>query len=278
MIHYTRRTIYYVCSAVLALMLASCQQSDRKYVASDFFTDAKVAELAEAARDGDVERVDHLVSQGVNVNAKAKDGLTPLMYALSGRTTKGFQRLLERGADPNLQTDGGESAVCWAAGREHDSEALKMVLAHHGDVNLKSHPAARYTTNYCPTPIYYAIRGRNPENARILLKAGADLDVRDSEGWTPLMSAGVHSSYHVMYVLLEAGADFRATDPHGYSVSYSILIDDDMDPTSDLVPARQKCIEFMEKRGVDFEKEKVKNAEIARQLEEELKHAISFQD
>ena len=98
--------------------------------------------------------------------------------------------------------------MSWAAHRQ-DSQFLTMALAHGGDPNLRSHPAARYNINLTPTPIYHAIRGRNPENVRILLKAGADLEARNSAGWTPLMEAASQCAYDVMYLLLEAGAHFR---------------------------------------------------------------------
>ena len=47
--------------AVGALLLAGAQPTDRKYTARDYFAEPKVAELAAAAREGDVERVDQLI-------------------------------------------------------------------------------------------------------------------------------------------------------------------------------------------------------------------------
>ncbi len=259
---------YGLCIAVGALLLAGAQPTGPKGSATDGFAEPKVAELAEAAKEGDVERVDQLISQGVKVNARGKEGWTPLMYSLTGTSTKGLKRLLERGADANLQTERGDSAVSFAAHRK-ESESLKILLAHGGNPNLLSRPAPPFTT-YDVTPIYDAIRGRNPANARILIKAGADLNVRNSAGWTPLMGAAIDRSYEVMYVLLEAGADFRLTDSFGYSVTY-YLLDVRFDPKSDQFKSRQKCMKFLETKGVDFEKEKLRNAEIDRQNEERRK-------
>ena len=264
---------YCLCIAVGALLLAGAQPTDHKYSAKDYsakdyFAEPKVAELAEAASKGDVERVDQLISQGVKVNARGKEGMTPLMYSMTRTSTKGLQRLLERGADANLQTQRGESAVSFAAHRQ-ESESLKLLLAHGGNPNLFSRPAPPYST-YDVTPIYDAIAGRNPENARILIKAGADLSVRNSAGWTPLMGAAIDHAYEVMYVLLEAAADFRATDPWGHSAIY-FLLDVRIDPKSDVFKSRQKCMKFLETKGVDFEKEKLRNAEIDRQNEERRK-------
>jgi ankyrin repeat protein len=257
-----------ICIAFLTVMLIGCQPSDRKYQAKDYFADSKVADLAEAARDGAIERIDNLVSQVIDVNAKGKKGITPLIYAMTGKTTKGFECLLEHGADPNLKIETGSSAVSFAA--EHqDSEFLKLVLAHGGNPNINSN-TPRYNVNYTPTPIFKAIWARNPENARILIKAGADLNVRNSDRSTPLISSAIIRSYDVMYVLLEAGADFRAKGSYGYPFSSYILDVPNLDDESRVAKVRQKCMEFMEKKGVDFEKEKLEKAEIARQREEEL--------
>jgi uncharacterized protein len=252
----------------LVSALVGSEPAGRKYHATEFFAEPKVAELAEAARDGDVDRVNALVTQGIKPNARGQEGLTPLMYAMSGKTRKGFQRLLELGGDPNLQTERGESAVSFAAHRQ-ESESLKLVLAHGGNPNLRSRPDARYTDDSTPTPIFHAIRGRNSENARILIKAGADLNARNSYGLTPLAEAAVLRAFDVMYVLLEAGADLRAKDNNGLSVSYYVLTFTINFPKSDLAKSREKCMEFMRKKGIDFEKERLENAEIKRRAEEE---------
>jgi uncharacterized protein len=235
----------------------------RKYPAKEYFDDAKTAELAEAAINGDTQRVNALVAAGANPNAKGLFGFTPLMYSMAGKTLSGFQRLLELGGDPNLQSQSGYSAMSFAASRQ-ESASLKLVLAHGGNLNLASRPSSPIIASR-PTPIFETTTGWNTENARILIKAGADLNARDSYGKTPLMDAATFS-FDVMYVLLEAGADIRAKDDAGLPVSYYVLYhDDDYNPLLDSCQSQKKCREFMEKKGVDFKKEKIQNEEILRQ-------------
>jgi uncharacterized protein len=248
-------------------ILSAGKTRARKYPAKEYFDDAKTAELAEAAKNGDIERVNALVAAGANPNAKGLFGFTPLMYSMTGKTLSGFQRLLELGGDPNLQTPRGESAMSFAASRQ-ESESLKLVLAHGGNPNLVYRPLPLMFTSHPITPIFETVGSQNPENARILIKAGADLNARGSFGKTPLLDAATLGSYDVMYVLLEAGADIRAKEDHGLPASYFVLFHDkDYNPLLDECQSQKKCREFMEKKGVDFKKEKIQNEEILLQIQ-----------
>ncbi|NQT13621.1 MAG: ankyrin repeat domain-containing protein, partial [Planctomycetes bacterium] len=248
--------------ALGAVLLAGSSPPSQKHPASNFFADPKVAELAEAAARGDVERIDSLVAEGVDVNARGEEGLTPLLYAMLGTTTRGFQRLLERGADPNYQLENGDSAVTWAAGGRDPErvkillEMLKILIARGADPNLRDLPSMPRNANSTisrPTPIYHA---RGHESARILIKAGADVDFQDDSRDTPMMDAALFKRFDVVYALLAGDADFRLEDLRGLTLAKEIL-DRELDPMSEAAAWRRKCIEFMENSGVDFQEEKL---------------------
>jgi ankyrin repeat protein len=60
-------------------------------------------DLHSAARDGDVERVKKLLEKGANPNVQDEAGLTPLHWAADVGSVDMVKFLLEHGADPNVQ-------------------------------------------------------------------------------------------------------------------------------------------------------------------------------
>jgi len=232
------------------------------YDAGDFFAKRNVVELAEAAQTGRLTRVSELVGRGVNPNARGYQGITPLIYAMSGITLNGFRRLLELGADPNLQMENGDSVMTLTAACR-DPEALKLAIAFRGNPNLRI-PFKLAFHDFWPTPLFVTVVQNRLENARILIKAGADMNARSFDGKTALMEAASQGRYEMMYVLLEAGADPRARNNKGDMASYDLLDRVPPAPSSDTAKWRQRCMEFMARNGIDFEKERARYAEIHR--------------
>jgi ankyrin repeat protein len=235
------------------------------YCAGDFFAERKVAELAEAAQTGNLARVSELVARGVNPNARGFQGATPLIYAMSGVSLKGFGRLLELGADPNLQMDNGDSVMTLSVLRR-DPEAIKLALAFGGNPNLRRSikRGPSWVSGY--TPLFVAVGHNRPEHARILIKAGADMNGRTFDGSTALIEAARLGSFEMMYVLLEAGADPRARNNKGDMASYYLLDSASamIGQSREKVKPWQRCMDFMARKGIDFEKERARYAEINR--------------
>lgn len=58
-----------------------------------------------------------------------------------------------------------------------------------------------------------AILGQDPEAAAAALKAGAHVNRKDEDGWTPLMHAAAHGDADTVRLLISAGADLKAATP-----------------------------------------------------------------
>lgn len=69
-----------------------------------------------------------LINRGANVNAKGRDGTTPLVAAAELGFVDGVQILLARGANPNLANGSGETALIKAV-QKRDSNSARALLA-----------------------------------------------------------------------------------------------------------------------------------------------------
>ena len=107
-------------------------KSDAEYPKKESMSDYVVAILS-----GDIKRVRFLADKG-EVNKKLQKGWTPLMFAASERDTAIADALLSRGADVNMQSDSGETALMLAARQGHMEMVKKLLIEAEANVNLKN--------------------------------------------------------------------------------------------------------------------------------------------
>jgi len=65
------------------------------------------------------------------------------------------------------------------------------------------------------TPLIVAVRTQHPANVEVLLKAGARVNVRRHWGETPLTEAASRYDTRMVHILLDAGADVNAANEYG---------------------------------------------------------------
>lgn len=172
--------------------------------------------LAWAAKAGRPKLVARILRHpGVDVNAAA-GGDTPLFLACAATDIESVRALLQAGADPNL-----------GCADDADEDYGDEPVAHRGEERA----SARLTCLHklCGQEIRgsFGSRVRLREDAGaqraiffLLLDAGADINLHDPVGSTPLHYA-VGSSPEMSRLLLDAGADPNATDRYGDSVLHS---------------------------------------------------------
>jgi len=167
----------------------------------------------EIDRPAALEVIRMLLDRGANVNARTKEVppgrrfVTPLgdlswvdftgqtaflRAALAGDITV-MRLLLEKGADPNIATFAGTTALMAAAGvnwmtgqtftesKEALMEAVQLCLDKGGDVNAKNSMGV--------TAVIGAANRGSDDILEFLVKKGARLDIKDKEGRTPLVWA-----------------------------------------------------------------------------------------
>lgn len=116
-----------------------------------------------AIRDGNSKKVLAELANGVDVNQKDPGGATPLMYAVMYENVKAdiVNGLLAHGADPNVQSKYGMTALMFAV-ENVDLETIKTLLKSGANVDLKNGRGA--------TALNFA---RRPAVAILLREAGA---------------------------------------------------------------------------------------------------------
>ncbi|MGH9741208.1 MAG: ankyrin repeat domain-containing protein [Candidatus Acidiferrum sp.] len=90
--------------------------------------------LLDAAEDGDFNKTKSAIEAGADVNCKSRDGWTPLLAA-SKDSSKIVEFLLANGADPNIPSDRGYTALMRAAGNGA-LEIVRLLVAAGADKKL----------------------------------------------------------------------------------------------------------------------------------------------
>jgi ankyrin repeat protein len=182
--------------------------------------------LMVASRYGHQEVTELLIEEGADVNAQSEWNSTALMLASSYGHTEVTKLLLEAGADVNAQVNWYSKSYSYTPkffGLSQIKGCTALMYAsmegHTEDVKLLIEAGADvnlqdkdgYTALMCASEIRYT------ESVGLLLEAGADVNVQDSSGYTALMVASEYGCIGVAKLLLEAGADVNVRDNYGYT-------------------------------------------------------------
>ncbi|KAF8497792.1 hypothetical protein F5888DRAFT_1923183 [Russula emetica] len=169
------------------------------------------APLYYAALCGFHELVEQLIAKHPqDVNADGGYYMRPLVAALAQEHFQTADLLRHNGADVHVWGS-FKSTPLHAAARSGNFEVVRKLI--------ECDPAAINATNGVrSTPLLWASRGDNFKEGyvlRLLLEHGADVNVQDKDGWTPLYVASMNGALEDLRVLLEHGADVEAKDNDG---------------------------------------------------------------
>lgn len=183
-------------------------------------------QLFEAAKDGDVVRVQAIVDQDEKwLNARKENGESALMVALYHGRREVVHLLLQRGMPLNVHeaTALGDLELLM----EFVQEEPSFVMLESADGWTPLHLAAYFGAFPCvrylveqgadvnavsnnkmkTTPLHHAVASRKIEIVRYLIEQQADLHAKQAKGWTPLHQAVDMYDIEIVQLLLERGAD-----------------------------------------------------------------------
>jgi ankyrin repeat protein len=181
--------------------------------------------LLQAARAGTPAVAAALLEHGASVDTRdASYGQTALMVASRGGHVELARLLLDSGADVNAATSAEEPPRFIPPSESPPglSKGVGIVRAGWPEGRGKRFPAGG-----AKTALWYATREGRLDTVRLLVERGANLELADGNGVTPLIDAIVNasifrvsrlgSSEHlgVANLLLDAGANVNAMDWYG---------------------------------------------------------------
>jgi ankyrin repeat protein len=206
--------------------------------------DLGVTPLWVACTNGSAAMIGRLLEAGANPNLTPPTGGTPLMRAVRTGSAEAVKLLLAASADVNA-TEGsrGQTALMWAV-TQHHPKVAQMLIDAGADAEARTNVSHQFVLTCCQenntdgngsiwmeqggfTPLLFAARLGDLDSARLLLAAGAYVDVATPGGTTALVVAA-HSGHGALAaLLLDHGADPNAADA-GYTALHAAVLRDDL--------------------------------------------------
>ena len=167
--------------------------------------------MAAAAR-GDAAEAERVLAVGAYANVRDAYGRTPVHVATFGRHRDVIAALAKAGADLNAKEKDNYDAVTIAAVAD-DVETLRLLLKLGASARL-------VTSRYDGTALIAAAHLGHEDVVKVLIGAGASLDHVNNLGWTALIESivlGNGGKRHVetLRALVRAGANVNLADRNG---------------------------------------------------------------
>jgi ankyrin repeat protein len=164
-----------------------------------------------ASQKGNVELVKLLIDAGAEVNSSANNLDPSIKGSPSGKTALIFA------SESNLLASEREGSKF----KFDDVEVVRTLLAAGADVNVSANESPHKGSEVIypegiklpenrkisHSALFFAVVHNKDAVVKLLLEAGADYNVRDELGYTPLIEASVPARERMVRALLDKGAD-----------------------------------------------------------------------
>jgi ankyrin repeat protein len=201
-----------------------------------------VTPLYLACLNGNAAMIRRLLDAGADPDTVDPAGETALMTAARTGVPAAMQVLLDAGARVDARDPAFHQTALMIAVREGHADAVALLLGRGAaaDAQTRKGPTPAFTPpckgTGCGsegvginrgglpdrgrraearggmTPLLYAARDGRAGAARLLVAAGADLELAEANGIRPLLMAVLNNNLDVARVLIDAGADVNADD------------------------------------------------------------------
>lgn len=194
------------------VILASANLAARAQTPPSSEEMAAYTDLHAAVVRGSTADIDRLVRNGEDINARDSFGRTPLMVAAFRRDAAVARALIEFGANVNALEHQSYDVITIAA-VQNDLEIVQLAIASGGNVRAVTSP-------YGGTALIAAAHLGHAEIVEALIAARAPVDHINNLGWTALLEAivlGDGGSRHQATVeaLIKGGANLQLGNREG---------------------------------------------------------------
>jgi uncharacterized protein len=169
--------------------------------------------LIAAAEHGDVDTLRRLLDAGASINARDARGRNAVLAATQGGHDAAARLLIERGADVNAQDEIADSAFLLAGAR-----GLSGIV--RAALGARPPPDFKRLNRYGGTALIPACHHGHVDTVRVLLATAIDVNHVNRLGWTALLEAiilgdGGPAHTEIVRLLLTHGADPNLADHQG---------------------------------------------------------------
>lgn len=170
------------------------------------------AQLIDAAERGDTDTVLQLLATGAEINSRDERGRTAVMAATHGNQVATVEALIAAGADIDIQDNRLDNPFLYA-GAEGLLDILKLTIDAGANTRL--------TNRFGGTALIPAAeRGHIDVITELLTRTDVDVNHVNNLGWTALLEAIILSDggprhVEVVRLLIDAGADVNLADGQG---------------------------------------------------------------
>jgi ankyrin repeat protein len=154
--------------------------------------------LHDAASKGDLAAIEALLAEGAEINARGEGGETPLIRAILEGHVDVAELLIARGADVMARNERGLTPL-HAATYSGSAEAAWLLLDHGAALEDRANVSGA-------TPLIVAAEENHTAVAELLIARGADLNIPDRDGFTPLTQAWAKKRTEMVHLLKRHGA------------------------------------------------------------------------
>lgn len=163
--------------------------------------DAESTPLHFATLKGDMSAVRDLINKGMKVDATNAQGWTPLYTAAWVGNLDLIRFFVKQGADVNVKNQEGWTPIFAAVAQGHKNVVEALAKEYSAKVNVQS--------NQGTTPLYHACEGGKYTITKMLLDAGADVELGKKDSWKPIHGAVYNYHAKVTALLIAKGANLN---------------------------------------------------------------------